>query len=93
MKLISLLIIYYTVCLNSNVSEHSRSTITTRTNWHKNDTMTQIIYEIFYLKRKESTITRKYDLDLWRVKHLLALFKRNLNSIKADNRRLLNKRK
>ena len=39
-----------------------------------NDTMTQIIYEILYLKRKESAVARKYDLDLWRVKHLLALF-------------------
>ena len=58
-----------------------------------NDTITQIIYEILYLKRKESAVARKYDLDLWRVKHLLALFKRNLNSIKVDNRRLLNKRK
>ena len=53
-----------------------------------NDTITQIIYEILYLKRKESAVARKYDLDLWRVKHLLALFKRNLNSIKVDNRRL-----
>ena len=58
-----------------------------------NDTITQIIYEIYYLKRKESAVARKYDLDLWRVKHLLALFKRNLNSIKVDDRRLLNKRK
>ena len=58
-----------------------------------NDTITQIIYEILYLKRKESAAARKYDLDLFRVKHLLALFKRNLNSIKGDNRRLLNKRK
>ena len=58
-----------------------------------NGTITQIIYEILYLKRKESAVARKYDLDLWRVKHLLALFKRNLNSIKVDNRRLLNKRK
>ena len=58
-----------------------------------NDTMTQIIYEILYLKRKESAVARKYDLDLWRMKHLLALFKRNLNSIRVDNRRLLNKRK
>ena len=58
-----------------------------------NDSMTQIIYEILYLKRKESAVARKYDLDLWRVKHLLALFKRDLNSIKVDNRRLLNKRK
>ena len=58
-----------------------------------NDTITQIIYEIYYLKRKESAVARKYYLDLWRVKHLLALFKRNLNSIKVDNRRLLNKRK
>ena len=58
-----------------------------------NGTMTQIIYEILYLKRKESAVARKYDLDLWKVKHLLALFKRNLNSIKVDNRRLLNKRK
>ena len=53
-----------------------------------NDTITQIIYEILYLKRKESAVARKYDLDLWRVKHLLALFKRNLNSIKVDNRQL-----
>ena len=58
-----------------------------------NDAMTQIIYEILYLKRKESAVARKYDLDLRRVKHLLALFKRNLNSIKVDNRRLLNKGK
>ena len=58
-----------------------------------NDTMTQIIYEILYLKRKESAVAKKYDLDLWRVKHLLVLFKRNLNSIKVDNRQLLNKRK
>ena len=58
-----------------------------------NDTITQIIYEILYLKRKESAVARKYDLDLWRVKHLLALFKRNLNSIKVDNSQLLNKRK
>ena len=53
-----------------------------------NDTMTQIIYEILYLKRKESAVARKYDLDIWRVNHLLALFKRNLNSIKVDNRQL-----
>ena len=58
-----------------------------------NDTMTQIIYEILYLKRKESAVARKYDLDLRRVNHLLALFKRKLNSIEVDNRRLLNKRK
>ena len=58
-----------------------------------NDTITQIIYEILYLKRKESAVARKYDLDLWRVKHLLALFKRNLNSIKGGNRQLLNKGK
>ena len=58
-----------------------------------NEILTKIIYEIYYLKRKESAVARKYYLDLWRVKHLLALFKRNLNSIKVDNKQLLNKRK
>ena len=58
-----------------------------------NDIMIQIIYEIYYLKKKESIVARKYDLDLWIVRHLLTLFRRNLNSIKADNRRFLNKRK
>ena len=55
--------------------------------------MIKIIYEIYYMKKKESIVARKYDLDVWIVRQLLTLFRKNLNSIKADNRRFLNKRK